>query len=253
MRIFTAIIFSVLVSVSAIAQQKPVEKKQVMKKPKIFRSFYFNFGINLPQENFGQSPLLTNNAKQNILAGYYGAKKPGYLFEFGSKIYFNGSDHKFRFGLDWTFLSANYNEMDWTAYAAAKGGVVTEPRVFSLSSKLGPVFSYNIVKKLVVDARFQAAAVAHYSTFEYGGRTASAEDFIFTTDKVSDFYGGIKLNAGVGIRWGVIGLGADYFTGKLNTAYQYDNAATGEHSSTNGTLKEKIKSSSIQVKLSLYL
>ncbi|MEP6747238.1 MAG: hypothetical protein ABJB86_05915 [Bacteroidota bacterium] len=239
MKLFSLIIFSCFLGVTSFAQSSAH-----------FRPFYFNFGINMPAGNFGKAPLTSSNAEQNIVNGYYGAKKLGYLFEFGTKIYFNNSSHKLRYGLDWTFLSANYNEMDWTSYMAAKGGAVTEPRVYSLSTKLGPVISYNIVAKLIVDAHFQIAPVAHYATFEYFKQSgADTEDFNFKTDKIGDVYGGIKTSTGIGVKWGVIGLAADYFTGKLNTSYEYDNTAAG--SISNGLKKVKITTSTIQLKLTL--
>jgi len=245
MKLFALFIFSCSMSFSAPGQQK---------KSKIFRPTYINFGLNLPSGNFGAAALVSGNVKQNILAGYYGAKQ-GYLFELGTKIYFNSSAHKFRYGLDWTILSMTYNDIDWGAYTAAKGGSVEDSRIASLSSGLGPVFSYNIVKKLVVDAHFQAVSVLQYSTFDYYKQTgaSSTEEFMFNVDKVSDLFG-IKTSAGIGVRWGVIGLSADYFSGSLNTAYQYTNTGTGEGSAGNPTSqKQKIPSSAIQLKLSLNL
>ncbi|MEP7277841.1 MAG: hypothetical protein ABI813_04295 [Bacteroidota bacterium] len=220
------------------------------KAPKVFRPFYFNFGLNMGSGHYGSAPLASYNAKQNILDGYYGVKM-GYLFELGTKIYFNSSEHKLRYGLDWTFLSASYNEMNWDAYAAAKGGTVTGARIFNVSTKLGPVLSYNIVKKLVAHLHFQVAPVVHYSTFEYNKGGATTEDFNFNADNLKDLYGGIKTNLGVGVSWGVIGLGLDYFSGKLKTGYLYDNTLTGENSSN--TLYQKISTSSLQLKLTLNL
>ncbi|MEO5592226.1 MAG: hypothetical protein ABIR15_03450 [Chitinophagaceae bacterium] len=237
-------IFFFLACFTCAAQQK---------KAKIFRPAYINFGLNLPSGNFGTAPFTTANVKQNILGGYYGAKQ-GFLFELGRKIYFNSSDHPFRYGLDWTILSATYNNIDWSNYTSAKGGSIVDSRIISLSSKLGPVVSYNIVKKLVVDAHFQAAPVLQASSFDYYKQsgTSSTEEFIFSTDNISDLFG-IKTSAGIGVRWGVIGLSVDYFSGSLNTAYQYTNTDTGEGNGATVVLKQKIPTSSIQLKLSLNL
>ncbi|MEO5682251.1 MAG: hypothetical protein ABIQ88_06395 [Chitinophagaceae bacterium] len=222
------------------------------KQPKIFRPFYFNFGLNMPAGNFGTSPLYGNNIKQNVLAGYYGAKQ-GYLFELGTRIYFNKADQKLRYGLDWTFISATYNGMDWSAYSSSKGGTIGDSRIIGLSSKLGPVLSYNIIDKLVVDAHFQAAPTLQYATLDYYHdiNTSNYETFHFTADNLTDILG-IKTGAGISVRWGVIGVSADYFNGSVQSAYHYTNTATGEGDNTT-PVKQKISSSSMQLKLSLNL
>jgi hypothetical protein len=223
-------------------------------KPKIFRPTYFHFGVNLPAANFGTSPVAGTGIKPNILKGNFGAQQ-GYLFELGTKIYFNSSDHVFRFGLDWTFISASYNKMDWTAYANAANATVTDSYVIAVASKLGPVFSYNITSKLVADLHFQAAPTLQLSPINYSRYYGinEEEQLSFTADKVGDLLG-IKTSAGIGIRWGVIGLSADYFSGKSTVLVNYYNSSTGEGTgSSNASLKEKIQSAAWQVSLSLNL
>ena len=221
------------------------------KKNKIFRPVYFNMGYTIPVGDFGAAPVLSKNVQENIRAGFSGTK-PGYLFEFGTKIYFNNSSHKLRYGLDWAFISLMYNELDWQLYAATKKGQVTNAMTASVSSRLGPVISYNITKKLVTDFHFQVAPVVEHSWFDYYSQ-AGGEEFYYDNKKpIKNF--GIKTSAGIGIRWGVIGMAADYFHGSAFASYYYTNTATGEGISNNTqSIKEKIHSSSVQLKISLNL
>ena len=222
------------------------------KEPTIFRPFYFHFGVNLPSANTAP-PAPANSIKQNILNGNYGARN-GYLFELGTRIYFNNDEHRLRYGLNWTFLSASYNRMDWTSFIATKGGSTGDAFTLGLSSKLGPVMSYHIAGKLVADVHFQLAPTLQYSTFYYlPANYGSGENFSFNADNVSDIFG-VKTSTGIGVRWGVIGLSADYMKGKVNSSFIYSNTATGEGGTgTPAAQKQRLPFSSLQLSFTLNL
>lgn len=229
-----------------------------------FRSGYLRLGLNAlgGDLKFDQSP------KQNVFNGNYGAAQ-GYVLEMGRIFYFQdrGLISPLNYGIDWTYFSLNYNELDqWDAYGAASatpyftGG---EALAIAASTKIGPVVSFNLVEKVVVDARIQLAPtfrffdVSYYETDEEGIETRS---FSFTDDlsgENDDNYDseslpnrvgfGVQTNFGLTLRRKAIGIALDVVSGSVKNRYQaYENG-----SYTFG--KEKIKVTNFQVKLSLTL
>ena len=228
------------------------------------RDDFSNFSVNEGGAFDGEASMLTN-----LTDGRYGAKR-GYVFEFGRNYYFNKTSllplFPTKIGLDWTQLSLTYNELDWSSLIEkdkAAGYEVDEMDFFaaSVSSKLGPVISVNLIDKLVVDVRAQLAATYFVSGLDYYAYSDDDERY-FTfmpeeedSDDISGLaaFGklgkfGFKQNYGATVRYGGIGLSIDYFPGSFKYAY--------ETSEGNGEVKsgeEKFKNNMFQIKLSLTL
>ena len=226
----------------------------------VFRKGYLRLGINNLGNNLDQS--LT--PKENVFKGNYGAGT-GYIFEAGHVFYFKPKSYKgkINFGLDWTILSATYNKLDkWQNYSGNAPDAYIDGASFSVSaaSKLGPVISFNLVEKLVLDARFQVVAEGRATPFEYYENESSpnVKSFAFYNygqEEIDESYDaasvknaiafGIGTNFGITIRRKAIGLSVDYNSVKANTSFD---AYEGEDHHTYG--KQKIPTNSFQVKLS---
>lgn len=205
----------------------------------------------------------------NLTNGRYGAKR-GYVFEFGRNYYFNKTSllplFPTKIGIDWTQLSLTYNELDWSNIIErdrAAGYEVEEMDFFaaSVSSKLGPVISVNLIDKLVVDVRAQLAATYFVGWLDYYAYNDEDERyFTFMPEKdVDEEEGGLgeftklgkfgfKQNYGATVRYGGIGLSLDYFPGSFK--YEYE---TSEGNGEVQSGKEKFKNNMFQIKLSLTL
>jgi hypothetical protein len=226
-----------------------------------FRRGYLRLGIS----SLGSG--LDNNLspKQNVFNGNYGASS-GFVFESGHNYYFKSRtyDGKINFGLDWTILSLTYNKVNkWNGYADARqtGGYV-DGSDFSISfaSKLGPVVSFNPVEKLVIDVRFQAAAIGRVTPFTYYeneehpdfnsfafydyGEEGINGDYDASSVKNTVAFG-IGSNFGVTVRRKALGLSVDYSSVKAKTNYD---AYEGQDNHSFGS--QKIPTHSLQVKLS---
>ncbi|MFB2120185.1 hypothetical protein [Parapedobacter sp. 2B3] len=203
----------------------------------------------------------------NLMDGRYGAQR-GYVFEFGRNYYFNRNSllplFDTKIGLDWTMLSLTYNELDWSSIIErdrAAGYEVDEFGYFaaSISSKIGPVISFNLIDRLVLDVRAQLAATYFVNGLDYYAYSEDDERY-FTfmpeeedNEDISGFaaFGklgkfGIKQNYGATVRYGVIGLSLDYFPGSFK--YEYE-TSEGDGEVQSG--KEKFKNNMFQIKLSL--
>ncbi|HEX5151106.1 MAG TPA: hypothetical protein VFW07_06635 [Parafilimonas sp.] len=229
----------------------------------VFRKGYLRLGISTLGNNLDQN--LT--PKENVFKGNYGAST-GYVFEAGHVFYFRPKSYKGKvnFGLDWTILSAAYNKLDkWEDYSGNASDVYIDGASFSASaaSKLGPVVSFNLVEKLVLDARFQVVAVGRVTPFEYyenesGANIKSFAFYNYGQEEIEDSYDaenvknaiafGIGTNFGITIRRKAIGLSLDYNSVKANTSFD---AYEGEANHSYG--KQKIPTNSFQVKLSFTL
>jgi len=230
-----------------------------------FRTGYFRLGIN----TLGKSLDNSLTPKENVFDGRYGATT-GYVFEFGRLFYFQKSTpkKKINFGLDWTILSFNYNKMEkWDEYASASGVAdvnISGTRIAAaVSSKLGPVVSFNAVEKLIIDVRFQVIPTIRFFDQEYYDNETeeNQRSFSFTNrgrEETEDGYDGesiknriafgVGTGFGITVRRSAFGLSLDYITGKVNSNYD---ALDGQGNHTFG--KEKIPVSNMQVKLSLTL
>jgi hypothetical protein len=231
-----------------------------------FRSGYLRLGINSLGENLDQKL----SPKQNIFDGKYGAGT-GYVFETGRVFYFGKktSEHQLvNFGLDWTYISLNYNKMDkWEAYGRASGATdvdVSGTKIAAaIASKLGPVISFNPIEKLVIDARFQVSPVIRFFDLEYSenyGQT-NERSFSFVNDAQketdADFEAesaknriafGLATSFGVTVRRKAIGFAIDYISGNVKSYYQASGGAQGSSAG-----KENIPVHNLQFKLSLTL
>jgi hypothetical protein len=231
-----------------------------------FRSGYLRLGINALGDDLDQKL----SPKQNIFDGKYGAGT-GYVFETGRVFYFGKKtvDHQLlNFGLDWTYISLNYNKMDkWEDYGRASGSTdidVSGTKIAAaISSKLGPVISFNPIEKLVIDARFQVAPVIRFFDLEYSENYGEANERSFSfvnydmeeTDQDFDpesvknrIAFGVATSFGITVRRKAIGFAIDYISGNVKSYYQASEGALG---SSNG--KEKIPVHNLQFKLSLTL
>lgn len=227
-----------------------------------FRKSYIRMGFSFLGKDLEQSL----SPKENVFDGRHGADR-GLAFNIGRVFYIGNIGNRFKYGLDWTIASFSYNKLNgWIRYGQRSGaddfyteglkeknkGIAT----VSASSKLGPVFSFNPVEKLVIDARIQAAPVARAfvmlytenegknnerSFFYYNGQIDSITSY-------SDFLAlGVNADAGITVRRGPIGISLDYLFGKMKTSYQasdgLDNVSFG---------KAKVPVQDLQVKLSLH-
>lgn len=236
-----------------------------------FRKGYMRLGFHF----LGNSLDEALSPTENILAGNLGASR-GYALEVGKAYYFNNdSSLPLRYGLDWTVLSLSFNMFDWEDYVAE--GTEFEGGKFAagISSKLGPVVSFNPVEKLIIDARVQIAPQVYF--YDFGYYNSDDDYFSFTNDEegsgsyvteyddangdgiadeyeipaenydpekvMSRLFFGIKPSFGVTIRRNALGLALDYSPGKIKTQY----------SSNEGHGEEKVDVSSFHIKLSLTL
>jgi hypothetical protein len=231
-----------------------------------FRTGYTRLGIN----KLGSDLDYNLSPKQNVFDGRYGAGT-GYVFEFGRIFYFANSETTMpkliNFGLDWTILSLNYNKMDkWEKYARATSTgeyfIDGTKIAAAISSKLGPVISFNPVEKLVIDARFQVAPVVRFFDLTYADNYEQPNERYFSfinyagEETESDYNPesvknriafGVATSFGITVRRKAIGLSIDYISGDVKSNYEYASATE----SSNG--KVKIPAKNLQLKLSLSL
>lgn len=221
-----------------------------------FRNGYARIGL-----NFLGNKLDNNlSPKANVLNGNLGTAQ-GICSEVGRNFYFNkNSPSRFRFGLDWTYLSTTYNKFDWTNYGKISGSSNTivdgSSVALSFSGRLGPVVSFNPVEKLVIDARFQIAPSVYFFNHSFHKKEGQANDqyfeFVGSENGNNNADGesiksrlstGVKTSLGITIRRKAIGLALDYIPGKVKVSYD----------SNEGQGQEKIKANSLQMKLSFQL
>ncbi|SEB16346.1 hypothetical protein [Pedobacter hartonius] len=231
-----------------------------------FRSGYIRIGINKIGDGLDQQL----SPKQNVFDGRYGAGT-GYVFETGHIFYFgkkSAENQPVNFGLDWTYISLNYNKMDeWEDYGRAAGATEIDvsgtKTAAAISSKLGPVISFNPIGKLVIDARFQVAPVLRFFDLDYSQNYGEPNQQSFTfvnyqKEEMDDSFEaesfknriafGLATSFGITIRRKAIGFAIDYVSGKVNSYYE---ATEGSLGSSAG--KEKIPVHNLQFKLSLSL
>jgi len=225
-----------------------------------YRAGYLRLGVNI----LGDPLLNALSPKENIFEGRYGASG-GYVFEFGRIFYFGKKNSKSfaKLGLDWTFLSLNYNKMDkWDEYGQKSGAktlsITGQKIAASGSTKLGPVLSLNLFEKVVVDARFQIAPTVRYFDFAYSENQGLTNQRYFNfinysgENEVDGFEAkslknrlafGVARSAGLTLRRKGLGISADYIKGNVKSTYDaYDHSQR-----SNG--KEKIKSKTLQFTL----
>lgn len=225
-----------------------------------FRKGYLRTGLNLVGNKLDNSL----SPEANILKGNFGAGS-GIAFEMGKNYYFlkRTPDRKFNVGLDWTTISLSYNSVkkSWTNYASAAGqpgAEITAPMVVSLSSKLGPVVSFNPAEQLVIDLRGQVVAGISGIALQYEepnrGFNAynKGDDQSDTGNGVKDIFKNsfsIKPGFGATVRRGVVGLSFDYTGGKQTMDYTTEGTnSTTAIASKNAAIPFNFK----QIKLSLY-
>jgi hypothetical protein len=230
-----------------------------------FRKGYQRIGIS----TLGNKLDNDLSPKENVFNGNYGAGT-GFVFESGHIYYFKStkSNSKINYGLDWTITSITYNKLnDWEDYGNASGAenVTIDGSKLSMAfaSKLGPVISFNPIEKLIIDVHFQVAPTARITDLEYyeDEDKSSVRSFTFYNygeEAIDENYDakslknvlsfGVGTNFGISVRRKAIGLALDYTS--VNAKTNYD-AYEGEDNHTFG--KEKIKTNSLQLKLSISL
>lgn len=233
-----------------------------------FRKGYTRLGIQLP----GNAVDNTLSLKANMIKGNWG-NDLGFVFEKGLIFYFIGKEKArlFNVGLDWTVVSFGFTSTakSWKTYAANTTGYVAgdigAKMLLSAASKLGPVFSINPVKDLVIDVRAQASLGAYGigPVYEAYDKTEAGYDIVADGIKnafypyphnedatgikqvTQAFHTLIKPNIGATVRWRGIGLSADYSPGNLKMKYKaVDNGVESTGEST-------VAMNTFQVKLSL--
>jgi len=226
-----------------------------------FRSGYMRLGINTLGDNL--DPALS--PVQNVFDGRYGAST-GYVFEFGKVFYFRKTTQEkqlINFGLDWTILSFNYNKMDkWDTYARESNGgdyTIDGTKIAAaISSKLGPVVSFNPTEKVVIDFRFQIAPVFRFYDLDYIDHYEQPNERYFSfvnyeaEEGDEDYDGeaiknriafGVAKSFGITLRRKAIGIALDYISGDVKSNYESETSFG----------KAKIPAKNFQVKLSLTL
>ncbi|WP_186755894.1 hypothetical protein [Echinicola salinicaeni] len=220
--------------------QVQIEYKQDF--PTDFRGSYIRIGLN----NITDSELIPSMTPyDNVRDGKIGASK-GYTFEWGRNYYFNNrSSSSIKFGLDWTIINLSYTELDWADYAKSNTGQTEDTNIFhgaSLSSKLGPVISYNPVEEFIVDLRAQVGISYHAMLIDYYDE--STEDYFtsFSGDGLSGVMSDMCLypSFGLSIRRKAIGLAVDYFNQKVNMPYESENDGEGMVETPLSTLQFKL-------------
>ena len=224
---------------------------------------YFRFGIN----KLGKELSADLTMKENILAGNSG-KKTGYALEFGRNYYLHKKSLWPRFptkiGLDWTHVSFTYNKLDFSQFVTQdlEEGYTVDRKSFSsitASSKLGPVVSVNLIRKLVVDVRVQIAYTVHAHVVDYeAGNGSNTKYLSFIREQEESggegdpersfslgrlFHTGWRPAYGLTARYGGVGLAVDYFAGNLKAGYISDE----------GDGEANMKAGAVQFKLSLKL
>lgn len=220
------ILLGIVAAFPVQAQEIPIANAP--KKENVFRKGYIRVGISQFPENemnFSQSPI------QNLENGQFGAST-GYVFELGRNYYFNKKGSGIiKYGLDWTIISANYAELDWTAYAADRQQIPISKEAFhyfSISSKLGPVISIKAVEALVIDLRAQVGIGMHAMLVDY---------YEGDTDYITMVGGDNPLDSasepsiypsfGVTLRRKAIGLAVDYFKQTVSMKYETESIEYG--------------------------
>ncbi|UCS94911.1 hypothetical protein KZP23_07830 [Echinicola marina] len=197
--------------------------------PTDFRGSYIRLGLN----NVSDSELNSSMSPyDNVRDGKIGASK-GYTFEWGRNFYFNKRSYSsLKYGLDWTIINLSYTELDWAEYIESSTGQSGDPDIFhgaSLSTKLGPVISYNPVEELIVDFRAQLGLSYHAMLVDYYDE--STEDYftMFAGDGLEGAMSDMSLypSFGLTIRRKAIGLSVDYFKQNVNMPYESENDGEG--------------------------
>ncbi|WP_215225216.1 hypothetical protein [Echinicola shivajiensis] len=206
-----------------------VQIEYVQNFPTDFRGSYIRLGLNNVMDS-ELDPLMS--PYENVNNGKIGASK-GFTFEWGRNFYFNKrSNGALKYGLDWTIINLSYTELDWTDYAESKAGQSEDSNVFhgaSLTTKVGPVLSYNPVEELIVDFRAQLGLSYHGMLIDYYDETA---DDYFTLFSGEDFEGAMSdmslyPSFGITVRRKTFGLAIDYFKQKVNMPYESENNGAG--------------------------
>lgn len=238
----TFLIFNTTVSINAQAQRSP------------FRSGYLRLGFN----KLGSKMDNAQSGLENVSNGNLGAKM-GYALDFGHIYYFNKeSDFPVKFGLDWTFISLNYNKLDWSDYVAHKGDpdayIEGTKMALSAGTKAGLNLSFNPVEDVIIDTRAQLAWSWYFFDQDYYAHEGAENEsyFSFTNNQDENVDGesikqrirsAFNPSFGITIRRKAIGLSLDYMPAKVDYYYQ----------SSESSGKAKFKVPSLQFKLSLTL
>lgn len=171
----------------------------------IHNSFFFAWGLTSSMGKFGNDVMVSND----VLTYGYGGMSKGISFTMGSNFYFKnidfskiGMSDKFKLGLDVTYLNVNFTRSYNTTMIDAIGDLMDVTAFFGV--KVGPVFSYNPVGKLIIDAKFTLQPtvliydiIPYYSSDGYiDGSAFKVRSALGIYTKFKPFILGIELNWG---------------------------------------------------------
>ncbi|HRO41365.1 MAG TPA: hypothetical protein PL009_00930 [Flavipsychrobacter sp.] len=207
-----------------------------------FRKFYLRAGLAMPQGHF-------KNAFDNNIAttdnfsksGGLGAKS-GFVFDIGSYIYMHPDPiaDGIKIGLDFTFMSLTYNQLNWETDLT---GSKTAPTFLTLSSKLGPLVSYNFADIAIVDVYFKVAP-----TFLFASETTYVRNNSDGVEMLPEDIGfGVKWNTGITFHYGVGSFTVCYDAGRVKKTVYRPNGFTMMET------EEQLLLNMVQVKIGLQL
>lgn len=205
-------------------------------------AFYLRAGFSIPVGLFGQKPSLSSP----ILAIYNGEDGMGAVtggtFEMGTIFYLRNIplQEQFKLGIDVSWLDISWNNLDWGVKTGNYQGmsVVNNNSVpyFFLGPKIGPVFSYNVIDNLIIDAYYKLNPV-----FYAGGMV----DFFSEDGKhyyaETDPGAGFRHAFGVNARYNMLMLGLELNTGTISNYVYSSTEENGNTQYKDGEVETPIK------------
>jgi hypothetical protein len=201
-------------------------------------AFYLRAGFSIPVGLFGQKPSLNTP----ILAIYNGEDGMGAVtggtMEMGTIFYLRNIplQDQFKVGIDVSWLDISWNNLDWGIKDPA---IMREnssiPYIF-IGSKIGPVFSYNVIDELIIDAYYKLNPVLYV-----GGMV----DFYDSdgTNYYTETDGGFGLRNALGInaRYNMLMLGLELNMGTMSNYVYASTEGNGNSQSNNGSVETPMK------------
>lgn len=171
----------------------------------ISNKFYFKYAISTPTNSFAEYGEWKKETDS----------KKGGAIEIGSILYFKNLDlgAKSKFGLDVNYLSVSKHIL---ADEVDLGFFVMEPKTifYNIGSKIGPVYTYNVLDKLNLDV-FAKLNPVWMNVAIVDWQDESALQY-FTGAM------GFKYSLGMNVRYDFVVLGAEFNTGNLKYQSQDD-------------------------------
>lgn len=201
---------SILIAMCLVSFITSYAQEQTVK----YRKFYIRPGLAMPQDNFKSTFNNAIPAESNLSkSGGLGAKS-GFVLDLGSYIYVHKQPitDKIKAGLDFTFLSFTYNKAN---FGKDDNNELITPTFFTISSKLGPLCTYNFADAAMVDVYFKIAPTYLF---------VSGVDYAIGNDKnlqllPEDIGFGVKWNTGMTFHYGIGSFSVCYDFGKVKKPY----------------------------------